>query len=112
MRPRIGFHPDRARRQRHDQFVQLGARHVWPHRLRFAGGVYPTDGKHVFGEIDADDYGAPHPLEISISFVVMNSSNAGWPRWVASIPRLSAATMSAGSVTRSPYPPKARAISA
>ncbi len=41
-------------------------------------------------------------VENSISCCVMNSSSAGWPAWVAAMPRLMAATISLGSVTRSP----------
>ena len=56
-----------TRRQRCEQFVQLGARHVRPHHLGFAGRVHPVDGKHVLGEIDADEYdshGLPLPNEL------------------------------------------------
>ena len=42
----------------------------------------------------------------------MNSSSAGLPARVCSIPRWIAALMSPGSVTLSPYPPNARAIAA
>jgi hypothetical protein len=41
-------------------------------------------------------------LETSTSLAVMNSSSAGWPRSVASMPRLIAGMISAGSVIRSP----------
>jgi len=43
-----------------------------------------------------------YSLEMLISLAVMNSKSAGWPRSVASMPRFSAATISAGSVIRSP----------
>ncbi len=67
MRARTSLHPYRARRQRRDQVVQLGARHVWPDHLGFAGRVHPVNGKHVLGEIDADEYhshGLPLPTEL------------------------------------------------
>ena len=51
-------------------------------------------------------------VETSISFWVMNSGSAGRPSRVCWMPRLIAGTISAGSVTRSPYPPNARAMSA
>ena len=41
-------------------------------------------------------------FDTSTSFVVMNSSSAGLPSCVASMPRLIAGTMSAGFSTRSP----------
>jgi hypothetical protein len=40
--------------------------------------------------------------ETAVSFDVMNSSSAGVPLFVCSIPRLIAGTISPGSVTRSP----------
>jgi hypothetical protein len=43
-----------------------------------------------------------YSLETVCSLSVMNSSRAGWPCSVAAMPRLSAATMSPGSVIRSP----------
>ena len=54
----------------------------------------------------------PQNLETRVSFAVMNSSSAGLPAWVCSIPRWIAALISPGCVTRSPYPPNARAIAA
>lgn len=50
--------------------------------------------------------------ENSISWAVRNSRRAGTPSWVFRIARRMAGMISAGCVTRSPYPPKARAISA
>ncbi len=41
-------------------------------------------------------------LETSTSLLVMNSSSAGVPRRVCSMPRLIAGMISSGSVTRSP----------
>ncbi len=41
-------------------------------------------------------------MEKSISFWVMNSSRAGVPAWVCSMPRLMAGMISEASVTRSP----------
>jgi hypothetical protein len=43
-----------------------------------------------------------YSLEMLISLSVMNSSSAGRPSSVAAIPRLSAPTISPGSVIRSP----------
>ena len=51
-------------------------------------------------------------LETAVSFEVMNSSSAGTPCLVFSMPRRMAGTISDGSVTRSPWPPKARAMAA
>jgi hypothetical protein len=50
--------------------------------------------------------------EISVSFDVMNSSRAGFPSFVAPIPRWIAGIMSSVCSIRSPWPPKARAIAA
>jgi hypothetical protein len=46
--------------------------------------------------------GAQLNFETEVSLQVMNSSRAGSPRSVASMPRLIAGTISEGSVTRSP----------
>ena len=43
-----------------------------------------------------------YSLEIVISLSVMNSNKAGWPFCVAAMPLFKAATMSLGSVIRSP----------
>ena len=51
-------------------------------------------------------------LETSVSLEVMNSSSTGMPSLVFWMPRLIAGMMSSGFVTRSPWPPKARAIAA
>jgi transposase len=51
-------------------------------------------------------------IEKSVAFSVMNSSKAGVPSRVWSTARLMAGTISPGSVTRSPQPPRARAKSA
>ncbi len=51
-------------------------------------------------------------IEKSTAFSVMNSRSAGVPSCVCLIARLMAGTISAGSVTRSPWPPKALAMSA
>jgi transposase len=51
-------------------------------------------------------------IEKSVAFSVMNSSKAGLPPRVWSTARLMAGTISPGSVTRSPHPPRARAKSA
>jgi hypothetical protein len=59
-----------------------------------------------------DDAVAPQNFETRVSFAVMNSSRAGLPACVCSIPRWIAALISPGWVTRSPYPPNARAIAA
>ncbi len=58
--------------------------------------------------------GAPglQNFEIAVSLAVMNSTSAGTPSRVLSIPRRIAGTISARSVTRSPWPPKARAMAA
>ena len=47
-----------------------------------------------------------------ISLAVRNSSRAGVPSSVLAIARLMAGTISPGSLTRSPWPPRARAKSA
>src|SRR5262245_23210267 len=51
-------------------------------------------------------------IEKSVAFSVMNSSKAGFPSRVWSTARLMAGTISPGSLTRSPHPPRARAKSA
>ena len=51
-------------------------------------------------------------IEIATSCEVMNSSKAGWPASVAATARRTAAPISPGSVTRSPQPPRSRAIAA
>ncbi len=50
--------------------------------------------------------------DTSVSLLVMNSSSTGTPSFVFWMPRLIAGMMSSGLVTRSPWPPKARAIAA
>ena len=52
------------------------------------------------------------PREICVSCSVMNSTSAGWPASVAAIARRSAGTISAASVTRSPWQPSERANAA
>ncbi len=47
-------------------------------------------------------FSAAYSFEIVISLSVMNSRSAGWPSFVAAIPRSMAARMSPGSVIRSP----------
>ena len=54
----------------------------------------------------------PQNFETDVSLAVMNSRRAGCPSRVARIPRSMAGTISAGSVTRSPWAPNARAIAA
>ena len=51
-------------------------------------------------------------IEKSTAFSVMNSRSAGLPSCVCLIARLMAGMISPGSVTRSPWPPKALAMSA
>src|SRR5713226_5449516 len=51
-------------------------------------------------------------LETSVSLLVMNSSSTGMPSLVFAMPRRIAGMMSSGFVTRSPWPPKARAMAA
>ncbi len=51
-------------------------------------------------------------MEKSTAFSVMNSRRQGTPSCVFTMARLMAGTISPGSVTRSPWPPKARAMSA
>src|SRR5215510_12445771 len=51
-------------------------------------------------------------IEKSSAFSVMNSRSAGTPSCVFTMARLMAGTISEGSVTRSPWPPNARAIAA
>src|SRR6266699_2141462 len=50
--------------------------------------------------------------DTSVSLLVMNSSSTGMPSLVFAMPRRIAGMMSSGFVTRSPWPPKARAIAA
>ena len=50
--------------------------------------------------------------ETSVSLLVMNSSSTGMPSLVFAMPRRIAGMISSGLVTRSPWPPKARAMAA
>ena len=79
-------------------------------------GDEPTSGERQGADTAASGIrgGRPPHLnnENSISWAVRNSSRAGTPSWVLRIARLMAGMTSPGWVTRSPYPPKARAKSA
>ena len=78
------------------------------HRQRIAA-------EDAIGEdVDLDEAVLPHQgnMEKSSAFSVMNSRSAGVPSRVWRIARWMAGTISPGSVTRSPWPPKARAMSA
>ena len=60
---RAGFHADEARRQRGDEFEQLGARHARAHQHALACGIHAVNSKDVLGEIDSDgDNGRHGPL--------------------------------------------------
>src|SRR5437588_2305666 len=69
-------------------------------------GVFPRPGVPQRANAQVPD------LETSVSLLVMNSNSTGTPSLVFAMPRRMAGMMSSGFVTRSPWPPKARAIAA
>ena len=78
-----------------------------------AGDLFYTMNKEAAAPSPVDrGRGAAQNRETSTSWEVMNSSSAGRPARVASMPRRMAGTISSGVSIRSPWPPKARAIAA
>ena len=58
------FHADAARRQRDDEFEQLGTRHAGAHQHALACGIHAVNSKDVLGEIDSNGDNGRHGLPL------------------------------------------------
>ena len=110
---RVGFPGDDLARQRGEHLARFGDEFRQqivhcspsPNSGRTAMGAMWLRGRlRIVARIQ--------PREICVSCSVMNSTSAGCPASIAAIARLSAGTISAASVTRSPWQPSERAKAA